>query len=512
MRVLAGGVRLGEFSARAGAPAIDLVAPNTAPALAISAVLAGELTVRCGDDVADDDGLRTLAELFVRRVGRGGAVLWLQRVVPPTHVDASLWRATTADDDDDDDVGGWAADASAALGCFLLLRFGPAESLPDGWAPLFDWLDDALRSGEPVSLIVAGRVGVGKSTLCRLLANRVLSVRPAVRWLDADPGQAEFLPPGVLGLHELREPVLGDALSHARQLQFEHAYFAGDSDAGRDPLAMQLQIGALYLAHASREPAPLVVNTPGWTTGLGRELLRYIVDAAPAGGRVCLVELATADGGDSLAELAGGKPHFTALTLPSVAESGAAAHGVVATLAAARRTARLLQHLTGAQAAAAAWSSVPLRRVAFERVRISALDVAPHEVLHALNGAVVGLCSDAAAYEAAASAYAVQLLPSAPVLAQCLALGLVRGIDAGRRVLYVNTSLSEAALQRVNTLVLGRIVLPAAHVGAVAGALTAKTLAPYVSFEALGADEVGAAVTARRKLARASQQARPQQQ
>jgi polynucleotide 5'-hydroxyl-kinase GRC3/NOL9 len=504
--VLVGSVVVAEFVARSGAT-VALTAPTCAPPLEIASVASVEddasMVMSHAHAALADDG-KTLVDLFSRRLGRNGSVLLLQRMKAPSHAGSPLWWSPGAN-------ASWASGVPAALGQFALVRFGAASSLPDAWLPLFQWLEETARGGEHVTVIVAGRVGSGKSTLCRMLANRLLNSCSAVRWLDADPGQAEFLPPGVIGLNEVEQPVFGESVSQARLVHFPHAYFVGESDAGRDPIALQVQIGALFMAHASRPAASLVVNTPGWITGIGRDLLRYILDAVPPSGRVCFVELSAADVTDvqqaPLTELVADKPAVTAFSLPSVAaEAQAASDGLQALQAAERREMRLFHHLTGSLAPEA-WHAVPMRRVAFERVRISALDVVPHEVLYALNGAVVGLCADAATYERAPSDYPLQLLPSAPLLAQCLSLGVVRGIDAARRELFVYTSLSDEALQRVNTIVLGHISLPATYVSAVALVSgSSKALPPYVSFESLGAHEIGAATSGRRSVPRIQHQ------
>jgi hypothetical protein len=87
--------------------------------------------------------------------------------------------------------------------------------------------------------------------------------------------------------------------------------------------------------------------------------------------------------------------------------------------------------------------------------------------------------------------YAVKLLPCAPALAQCVALGLVRGIDAERRELFVYTAASSEALARVNTLVLGSVAVPTTHVGVATLSGGVASTAPYVSLEALSAMESG---------------------
>lgn len=511
-RVLVGSVVISQFTARRGASHC-IAAPSTAPPVDIVAII-DESQHNQNDDVDTSlslpEDVATLVALLARRVGSGGAVLLLQRPREiPSHIGANLLLPLPALLRE---LPEWAGGAvSAALGGqFWFVGAAPAQAMPSEWSAMFDWLDEAVAEHEQnVTVIVMGRAGAGKSTLCRLIANRLLSSLPTVRWLDCDPGQGEFVPPGVVALHDLDSPLFGDALTHERVTEFSAAYFPGDADAGRDPATLFAQLGALFMAHSMRAAAPLIVNTPGWVTGIGFELLRFVVGAAPPTGPVAIVELSSVvdahDAGKSLvSQLAAEHRSIAAsFVLPSMAAAHAHLIGV-AVSAVERRDVRLLRHLTGSMSADG-WAGVPLRRVPFDAVRLSARDVAPQETLYALNNAVVGLCCDAAEYDSAPENYAVKLLPCAPALAQCVALGLVRGIDAERRELFVYTAASSEALARVNTLVLGSVAVPTTHVGVATLSGGVASTAPYVSLEALSAMEVGGATTHRRSLPRASQ-------
>ena len=60
-----------------------------------------------------------------------------------------------------------------------------------------------------LSCLVLGAKNVGKSSFARVLLNRLLSLHPRVAYLDCDPGQPEFTPPGLLSLHLVDKPVDG---------------------------------------------------------------------------------------------------------------------------------------------------------------------------------------------------------------------------------------------------------------------------------------------------------------
>lgn len=73
-------------------------------------------------------------------------------------------------------------------------------------------------------VVVAGAKGSGKSTLCRCLVNQMLDFVPEVAFLDLDPGQPEFTPPGVLSICILDQQsvLLGMPHSHMRQPDVSH--------------------------------------------------------------------------------------------------------------------------------------------------------------------------------------------------------------------------------------------------------------------------------------------------
>lgn len=63
-----------------------------------------------------------------------------------------------------------------------------------------------------------GGKGVGKSTFVKWLANRFLSAEPKteVLFIDLDPGQTEFTPPGMLSAKVISEPILGPNFCHLK--------------------------------------------------------------------------------------------------------------------------------------------------------------------------------------------------------------------------------------------------------------------------------------------------------
>ncbi|WP_142850292.1 Clp1/GlmU family protein [Telmatospirillum sp. J64-1] len=131
--------------------------------------------------------------------------------------------------------------------------------IPADWAAAVDELVRRPRR----RVMVLGRPGSGKSTLCRLLVSRV---RGSLL-LDTDVGQKLAGPPGVVSLH-------GGA---GEEILPPHAMaFVGAAD----PMGhyLPLVMGALKLAQKA-QPNPLVINTSGFVDGAGRGLKAWKIEA-----------------------------------------------------------------------------------------------------------------------------------------------------------------------------------------------------------------------------------------
>ncbi|KXZ56686.1 hypothetical protein GPECTOR_1g618 [Gonium pectorale] len=184
-------------------------------------------------------------------------------------------------------AGGPPARTSSSGPTFTLHRPGeprapPSMLLSPEWNQAIDEVCRTAASGAPLVLAVLGAKGVGKSSLARLAANRLLDEAPRLAFLDTDVGQPEFTPPGLMSLHimEPGRPAVGPPHAHSRQPAA--ARFVGDVSPQHDPQLYLASAQALYGAYwewAQRVVAgggpwpPLLVNTHGWVKGLGFELL-----------------------------------------------------------------------------------------------------------------------------------------------------------------------------------------------------------------------------------------------
>ncbi|CAD7934851.1 unnamed protein product [Amoebophrya sp. A25] len=205
-----------------------------------------------------------------------------------------------------------------------------------GPAPLFvpeRWLDLRDHAMNKRCIAVMGAKSTGKSTLQRYLANALVSAPPLpsksakvveskekqdgplatsgrsrgrrVFYLDADLGQPELTAPGFVSLAELSSPLLqsdgalGCFLTTAAQnhgdsspAQFLHKRFLGAVSPESDPLAYLAAVEeAIQIfrdktqdvnkeastSSSAEEDVVLLVNLPGWITGLGYHLCQKIV-------------------------------------------------------------------------------------------------------------------------------------------------------------------------------------------------------------------------------------------
>ncbi|GMK53769.1 hypothetical protein CspeluHIS016_0103550 [Cutaneotrichosporon spelunceum] len=178
-----------------------------------------------------------------------------------------------------------------------------AHTTPSSWSDALASLkqapppddDDEDTPAECIPVVVVkGPKRSGKSSLARAALNHLLGDFARVAWLECDLGQGEFGPGGTVGLWLIDAPVLGPPFTHPREPA--RATYLGELSPQPCPDAymaavhstiqhyqyeVQYPPASLQGASARRtDVVPLVVNTQGWTRGLGEELMRAIEVAA----------------------------------------------------------------------------------------------------------------------------------------------------------------------------------------------------------------------------------------
>ncbi|KAI8645291.1 hypothetical protein BD408DRAFT_339149 [Parasitella parasitica] len=134
----------------------------------------------------------------------------------------------------------------------------------------------------PLVAVVCGAKDMGKSSYSRYLINRLLAKYSRVAYLEADVGQSEFTPSGLLSLHYISNPILGPPYTH-QQLEPERSFYFGSASPRSNPDYYLACINELvdHWEHDQEQVQdedqhqwiPLVVNTQGWVSGVGYDLL-----------------------------------------------------------------------------------------------------------------------------------------------------------------------------------------------------------------------------------------------
>ncbi|BBH03877.1 Pre-mRNA cleavage complex II protein family, partial [Prunus dulcis] len=285
----------------------------------------------------------------------------------------------------------------------------PNIYIPPEWSEAADCIAyDSVTSPPPIA-IVCGAKNCGKSTFSRYLLNILLQRYKKVGYLDTDVGQPEFSPPD-LTIPHLKTP--------------ERCLFFGDVSSKRNPTTYLNYIFALYdyyqkeycLFGKSASPAkvglPLVVNTPGWVKVYGPNHVVKINISAESKNLPCGA--------------------FWVLV---------------------QKDARLLRdtvlssnlNITTIKELAHVLASHLLMKFQYLALRLESA-LPGSEIFYSLNATIVGL---------AVSSERTEDLPWCVVL-----VGIVRGIDTFKGLVYVITPVPRGTLEKVNLLLQGFIQIP----------------------------------------------------
>ncbi|GLT50468.1 hypothetical protein SLA2020_239540 [Shorea laevis] len=345
----------------------------------------------------------------------------------------------------------------------------PNIFIPEEWSEAADSIAfDSVTSPPPIAFI-CGAKNSGKTTFSRHLLNILLQRYRRVAYLDTDVGQSEFTAPGFLSLTVV-DKMTPDLTVPCLKTP-ERSFFFGDVSSKRDPSAYLKYIHALtdyykkkyQMSNKSESPSraelPLVVNTPGWVKGFGYEMLvdmlRYIAPThvvkinisaesknLPAGAfwldgnhdeRVNLIEIRTAR-------------HDT-FNRSVLIQKDAHLLRDLRIMAYFRQCFPSNLSITTIKELALALASHPPYEVPISSIKIRHLhcQVPSTEIFYSLNVTIVGL---------AVSSEASEDLP------WCVGLGIVRGIDTFKGLLYVITPVPQSILEKVDLFLQGFIQIP----------------------------------------------------
>ncbi|CAH8281519.1 unnamed protein product [Eruca vesicaria subsp. sativa] len=343
-----------------------------------------------------------------------------------------------------------------------------------------EWSDAAssvsCNSLKPAVALVCGPKDSGKSTFSRNLVKVLLQRYKRVAYLDIDVGQPEFTVPGFLSLTVVNKSILDSDWTGPCIIEPERYFFYGDDSAKRDPKAYLQFVYTLfdyYQLHfckssENKTELPLVINTPGWVKGLGYhvlvDVLRYV---SPS--HVVKIMLKDPTERTLSKNLPSGLfwldgyhdeiPHLIEIQSAykvSFKRTAAEKH-----FRSMMRDARIIAYFkpcikgkevdTDKELSHELASLVPYE-VPVSSVTISHLhcQIPSSEVFYSLNASIVGLGISSEVFED---------------LPLCVGLGIVRGIDIERGILYVITPVAENVVEKVDLLWQGYIQLPTSLLG-----------------------------------------------
>ncbi|KAL6281206.1 hypothetical protein ACE6H2_018087 [Prunus campanulata] len=366
----------------------------------------------------------------------------------------------------------------------------PNIYIPPEWSEAADCIAyDSVTSPPPIA-IVCGAKNCGKSTFSRCLLNILLQRYKKVGYLDTDVGQPEFSPPGFLSLTVVDEVTPDLTIPHLKTP--ERCLFFGDVSSKTNPTTYLNYIFALYdyyqkeycLFDKSASPAkvglPLVVNTPGWVKGVGYDILVDMLKyMAPT--HVVKINISAESKNLPCGAFWLDEDHDGMLNL---IEINSARQDSFNRSVLVQKDARLLRdvrimayfrqcfssnlNITTIKELAHALASHPPYEVPISSIKIRHLhcQVPGSEIFYSLNATIVGLavCSE-----------------GSKDLPWCVGLGIVRGIDTFKGLVYVITPVPRGTLEKVNLLLQGFIQIPT-------GLLQVQgCISPYMSANVLSA-------------------------
>ncbi|EGZ06003.1 hypothetical protein PHYSODRAFT_533258 [Phytophthora sojae] len=375
------------------------------------------------------------------------------------------------------------------------------------WQTTVDRLQASLQEEEnPVSqkIVVCGGKGVGKSTFCRYLVNRLLAKFGTVAFLDTDLGQSELTPSGLVALHALATPLLGPGFSHMKNPI--RSFFCGNTNPGNDPLYYMKAVKSLLRLKRQRARVPLVINTDGWIKSMGHDLLCNVIQETNPDHVVQMLAATKNKQFDVPTEgrwRIHGVPPWDPVGVTQPARSSKEMriyrfHSYFLARTPCSLPRALLQNLQVLSEKNRvdgdiyrAYAQLTPFVVSFDQVDVAfaGSSVPPSQLLFSLNACVVGLCFNPDYKPVEEERDGPPRIVLQPVHAPCVGVGIIRAVDADKRQLFVLSPLPLSVLKRVNLLVrssmpLGNIILSAQE----------PAQAPYVVTDVVSSDGTGSAV------------------
>lgn len=143
------------------------------------------------------------------------------------------------------------------------------------WMAIIDKLCMDYKLGKGLKVLICGGQRAGKSTLFRYVINSLLNSACSidnVNCLDLDPGQPEFSLPTTLSCTTVSQPLLEPPFLHQIPKDNMKAVVLGTTST---MYVVEEYISCLksLVSNNKENGIPLVINTMGWTNGMGLDLM-----------------------------------------------------------------------------------------------------------------------------------------------------------------------------------------------------------------------------------------------
>jgi polynucleotide 5'-hydroxyl-kinase GRC3/NOL9 len=384
-----------------------------------------------------------------------------------------------------------------------------AFQVPPSWAATFSAApslsaDEAVGLPKPHVFLVKGQKNSGKSTFARMLVNRLsfryvsdthcschtyqlVSRYRRVAFLECDLGQSEFTPGGMVALNIIERPVFGPPFTHPtipHQAHYNGAHNPRSSPSHYlraiqtlvEGYRLDLQFATSFVDIEDDEEddrivdlIPLVVNTMGWTKGLGADLSRRIEEFVQPSD-IFSFETSPSNGA---VEPEGPLVHtLDPITPPQ--RFTPSDHRALSLLSYFHAVfPDPIQPAPLEQTATSRWNTdLPLcahppyeitSSLALDRIVLTgagAEDVVRTELGRVLAGALVALVSAQPPPEGIEELYTPGFPPPDPASSNCLGLALVRGVSNDGSKIQLLTPVPPEGLVNARILVMGELQLP----------------------------------------------------
>ncbi|KAK6462737.1 hypothetical protein DFJ63DRAFT_336044 [Scheffersomyces coipomensis] len=153
-------------------------------------------------------------------------------------------------------------------------------NIDKSWAESIESIQDEIKDDYTPKLFMAiGTKNSGKSTLNKTLINALLTegiASTTISYLDLDPGQPEISKPYSLSLSRISNPNFGMSIPSITHTESSIEQYFGYTSPVHRPTQYISIIRSLFNHYKSNNKQMgdhLIINTPGWIKGYGREIL-----------------------------------------------------------------------------------------------------------------------------------------------------------------------------------------------------------------------------------------------